>query len=234
MAPAAGLSTVSATGSVIVAGTMAVSAGSSTVAFDGGLADGSGTIVPAVTASVISFTGLVMAEATMTPAAGVSVVSFKGKNSSTDPGLWTLYASEDDMVARFGADEMSNLAEGSDVIQALRDATEEAQSYVSVRYAPPLPNIPAPLVFATCDIARFRLYKDRATEEVKYRYERTIKWLERMADGKAVLTFNPALTPEEVEVVEKPVTPVGAAATQGVFGDDALSLMPDIRRASYW
>ena len=140
-----------------------------------------------------------------------------------------MYAIRQDLIQRFSSDEVEQLEQASNVEEALRDAFEEAQSYVSMRYAPPLPNVPAPLVVATCDIARFRLYKTRPTDEVKYRYERAVKWLEALAAGRVALTFDPVLTPEQVAGVVIPeVIPVGAVQTGGVFSDRTLGLMPNI------
>lgn len=144
------------------------------------------------------------------------------------------YATQTDLAARFGAEEMSALAEGADLDVALSDAEEEANSYVAVRYKLPLPEVPQPLKIAVCDIARFRLYNDRATEEVKYRYERQIKWLEQLAAGKTVLTFDPALTPEQEEEIVSPATPLGAYAPAAVFNDETLNRMPTIGNSSVW
>lgn len=149
------------------------------------------------------------------------------------------YANRTDLARRFGEQEIASLEDpdntGSGDVrvsaEALDDATEEVNSYVAVRYALPLPTVPAPLSRACCDVARFRLYKDRPTEEVKYRYERTIKWLEQLAAGKVLLTFEPALTPAEVEDLTKPALPVGVKYTGGVFSDDVLGLMPDPSRS---
>lgn len=149
------------------------------------------------------------------------------------------YANRTDLARRFGEQEIASLEDpdntGSGDVrvstEALDDATEEVNSYVAVRYALPLPTVPAPLSRACCDVARFRLYKDRPTEEVKYRYERTIKWLEQLAAGKVLLTFEPALTPTQVEDLTKPATPVGVKYTGGVFNDDVMGLMPDPSRA---
>lgn len=149
------------------------------------------------------------------------------------------YANRTDLARRFGEQEIASLEDpdntGSGDVrvstEALDDATEEVNSYVAVRYALPLPTVPAPLSRACCDVARFRLYKDRPTEEVKYRYERTIKWLEQLAAGKVLLTFEPALTPTQVEDLTKPATPVGVKYTGGVFNDGVMDLMPDPSRA---
>lgn len=146
------------------------------------------------------------------------------------------YADRDALVRRFGEQEISSLEDpdgtghSSSVIsdEALQDASQEVDSYVAVKYTVPLPTVPAPLSRACCDIARFRLYKDRPTDEVKYRYERAIKWLEQLAAGKVLLTFTPALTPVQEDELTNPATPVGLEYPGDVFSDDVLSGMPEI------
>lgn len=140
-----------------------------------------------------------------------------------------LYAARIDLESRFSTDEVTVLEQTvgtGGVERALQDAAEEADSYVAVRYTVPLPSVPAPLKVAVCDIARFRLYKDRPTEEVKYRYEQAVKWLKSVARGEAILTFTPGLTPEEQDDIYSPVTPVSAIIKTGVFNDDILQFMP--------
>lgn len=150
------------------------------------------------------------------------------------------YANRTDLVRRFGEQEIASLEDPDNTgsvdarvsTEALDDATEEANSYVAVRYVLPLPTTPAPLSRACCDIARFRLYKDRPTEEVKYRYERAVKWLEQLAAGKVLLTFDPVLTPTQVEDLTKPATPVGAHYSGGIFSDATLDKMVDPTKAT--
>ena len=58
-----------------------------------------------------------------------------------------MYATEEDMIKRFG-NEVENLKamlpEGG-IAEALQDATEEIDSYVAVKYSLPLPSIPSTL-----------------------------------------------------------------------------------------
>jgi len=157
----------------------------------------------------------------------------------------TLYADKAAMVASFGNEELDSLLEGDPAAQdaaierALKDASEEAASYITMVYTPPFPNIPRPLTSAVCDIARFRLYKDRPTENVKYRYEQAVKWLLLVSTGKARLTFDP---PPEEPVITVPLEPaaVGAQAVCGVFSDRVFELQPTVsefvsyRRRSVW
>lgn len=142
-----------------------------------------------------------------------------------------IYATRTDLETRYSADEVTVLEQtvgAGGVELALNDAAEEANSYVAVRYAVPLPSVPATLKVAVCDIARFRLYKDRPTEEVKYRYEQAVKWLKSVSRGDAVLTFDPALSPEEQEDGIYAVTPIAGTIRTGVFNDSILQYMPGV------
>lgn len=149
------------------------------------------------------------------------------------------YATRSDMTLRYGEAEIASLEDADNTgagneevtARALLDAQEEADSYVAVRYSTPLPSVPAPLARATCDIARFRLYKDRPTEEVKYRYERSVKWLEQLAAGKVLLTFIPTLTSAQAAEITMPVSPVSAHYAEGVFSDAALDKMVSLERS---
>ncbi len=146
-----------------------------------------------------------------------------------------MYATRVELVRRFGETEIASLEDrdgtGLPVAavseDALADAAQEANSYLGVRYPLPLPNVPTPVVGAVCDIARFRLYKDRPTDEVKYRYEQALKWLTMLAAGKVTIFFDDTVTPP---VIAKPLAPVaiGTQYNGGVFGIDNLSKMPRI------
>ncbi|MGB0218347.1 MAG: gp436 family protein [Sinimarinibacterium flocculans] len=107
------------------------------------------------------------------------------------------YASQDDLVARFSEQELIQLTDrdnegaiDTDVVdRALADADELINSYLSQRYPLPLPSTPAVLTSRASDIARFRLYDDAPTEEVRKRYEEAIAWLRDVVAGKAGLGF---------------------------------------------
>lgn len=152
------------------------------------------------------------------------------------------YATRAALVKRYGDSEVTSLEDPDNTgvalasvsEEALEDASQEADSYIGTRYTLPLPSVPEPVVRCVCDIARFRLYKDKPTEEVKYRYERTVKWLEQLAAGKVTLNFAPALLPEVLEEISKPVTPVAATVTTGVFSDTALGYMPALGALPPW
>lgn len=145
-----------------------------------------------------------------------------------------MYATEPDLVARFG-EEISSLklmvTNPQFVDDAIQDATEEINGHIGGRYPLPLPNVPSNLKRMACDIARYRLYFQQPTEEVRQRYEDAIAFLKRVADNKAHLQIQ---LPETNEIVDdqpknKPSTaPIGTSYTGGVFGDDTLNKMPTI------
>ncbi len=138
------------------------------------------------------------------------------------------YASFDDLVEQFTAQEVESLSDGDDerVNRALSDASATADSYIAIKYPLPLPDTPTALLGAVCDIARYRLYKDRATEEVRKRYEDAIGWLKRIADNKAVLVFDPSVVPaEERAALQADTNPIGATYTGGVFSNEMLDKM---------
>ena len=146
-----------------------------------------------------------------------------------------MYATEADLVARFG-EEIGGLklmvSNPTFVDDAIQDATEEINGHIGGRYPLPLPNVPSNLKRMACDIARYRLYFQQPTEEVRHRYEDAIAFLKRVADNKAHLQIQ---LPETNEIVDdqpkgRPSTvPIGTSYTGGVFGDATLDLMPSMK-----
>ena len=107
-------------------------------------------------------------------------------------GVTGRYASQADMVARFGFTEMvqltdkTNSATAIDIVvmgNALEDADAEIDARLQARYSLPLQSVPRLLVNIACDIARYRLYDDRATDQVTRRYEDALKSLDRISSG---------------------------------------------------
>lgn len=108
------------------------------------------------------------------------------------------YATVTDLVDRFGEPELIDLTDraqppagtidASVADAALADACGEADAYLGVRYSLPVTApVPLVLVAVVCDIARYRLYENRATEEVRQRYEDAVRWLRDVSRGAAVL-----------------------------------------------
>ncbi|WP_180113384.1 gp436 family protein [Acinetobacter sp. YH12073] len=146
-----------------------------------------------------------------------------------------MYATKSDLVARFG-DELEQLLimlpNVTAVDDAIQDATEEINGHIGGRYSLPLPNVPSNLKRMACDIARYRLYFQQPTEEVRKRYEDAISFLKRVAENKAHLQIQSDESDEIIddEPTKKPSTlPIGSTYRGGVFGDDVLNMMPSIK-----
>ncbi|EJO35519.1 gp436 family protein [Acinetobacter radioresistens] len=146
-----------------------------------------------------------------------------------------MYATEADMVKRFANDieelKLMHADAAVSINEALQDAAEEINGYIGGRYPLPLPNVPSNLNRMACDIARYRLYYQQPTEEVRNRYKDAIKFLERVQDEKAHLQIQ-AATNEIVDDQPKgrPTTmPIGTSYVGGVFGDETLDKMPSFK-----
>lgn len=105
------------------------------------------------------------------------------------------YATCNDLIKRFGEDELLGVAESEThgtldkfrVETALSDASRHIDSYLRLRRSVPVDPVPDVLVGACADIARFKLHDDHAPEEVAKRYKATIAWLKDVAAGRASL-----------------------------------------------
>lgn len=108
------------------------------------------------------------------------------------------YLTQQNLIDRFGQDELEQLAPdglgGIDAVKvaaAIDDAGNEIDVYlVSGGYGLPLANVPSVITAYACDIGRYRLYDDDATEQVNKRYERAIKFMESVAKGAIKLSAN--------------------------------------------
>lgn len=121
------------------------------------------------------------------------------------------YASEAELRTRFGSDEI-DVVSGRDpggaaaaIARALSDADAEIDAYLEARYALPLPHVPPVLARIACDIARYRLWAERAPDEVRQRYEDARRFLEALARGDVRLGL-----PED----QQPAAPAAMAAAQ--------------------
>lgn len=114
------------------------------------------------------------------------------------------YASVADLVARYGEAELIQRTDraGAGVIdaavaqRALDDAAAEIDGHLAARYRLPLATVPPLLSRVACDIARYRLWEDLASEEVRKRYEDARRLLENLSRGTVSLGL-PANLPEE-------------------------------------
>ena len=142
-----------------------------------------------------------------------------------------MYATKADLELRYGVPEVAQLERGltesQSINTALDDASQIADGYICAYYTVPLEGAPQNLKIYVCDIARYLLWKSRASEEVRQRYEDAISYLKLVASGRAKLLVKNEIT-EEVKVATKsPSTaPIGTTYAGGVFGDDVLGKMP--------
>lgn len=108
-----------------------------------------------------------------------------------------VYAQIADLVTRYGQAEIEQLTDRlnppAGVIdaavadRALADADAEIDAYLRVRYTLPLAAVPEVVRRIACDIARYRLWEDRASDEVRRRYEDAVRVLEALAAGRVSL-----------------------------------------------
>jgi phage gp36-like protein len=134
------------------------------------------------------------------------------------------YASQADLVTRFGSQELIELTDRTDgnaidsaiVTTALVDADAIIDGYLVGRYAVPVTPTPALLLRVAADIARFLLYKDRPTESVRQAYEDALKILADLSKGTAALA-GAAAAPLDAA----PARPIGRILTSG--GDKLLT-----------
>jgi phage gp36-like protein len=115
------------------------------------------------------------------------------------------YATESDMVSRFGRDQLVQLTDedgrgvidSDKVTKALNDAAGEIDAHLEPRYQLPLATVPISLVRIACDLARYYLYTDAAPEQVNKRYDAAIKFLGAIARGDIKLGADDQLDDSE-------------------------------------
>lgn len=137
------------------------------------------------------------------------------------------YARVADLIDRFGGEEILQRTDrvGAGVVnatiaqRALDDASAEIDGYLAARYQLPLPTVPAILERIACDIARYRLWEDLASPEVRQRYEDARRLLESISRGVASLGLPSDLPPDA-----RPVMSLAAARSgpPPVFGPDQM------------
>lgn len=135
------------------------------------------------------------------------------------------YATQQDLEDRFGAEELAQLTDRANGIVidsavlglALADAGAEIDGYLASRYSLPLSNTPPVLVRVAADIARYRLWADRASEAVRKRYEDAVRDLKAMSSGSIVIDGAVALAPAPRS------TTVAQRSPAAQFGADTLA-----------
>lgn len=106
------------------------------------------------------------------------------------------YATQQDLIDRYGIDEVVTLADRdgngvmdpSTVARALADVDAEIDSYLSIRYAVPITPTPHVLKRVSVDMAMYRLsLAHQVTEERETRYRDAVALLRALGSGKASL-----------------------------------------------
>ncbi|WP_278369820.1 gp436 family protein [Vreelandella titanicae] len=106
------------------------------------------------------------------------------------------YCTQADLVERFGENELLALARDETgtaidttvVERACDDAGGEIDGYVSAAgYTVPLANVTRIITAYACDITRYRLYDEHASDQVQRRYDDAVKFLVRVANGTVKL-----------------------------------------------
>lgn len=115
------------------------------------------------------------------------------------------YAVKQNMIDRFSQAEIVQLTDRAvpptglinDAVldQALADAEDTINGYLQGRYNLPLANTPQMLTRVACDLARYYLYDNHATEEVRRRHDADVKFLTDVAAGKIQLGLDAAAQP---------------------------------------
>ena len=70
------------------------------------------------------------------------------------------------------------------LVEAITDAQSVVDGYLGSRCAVPLVSAPASIKRYTCDIARYSLHEDHATEAIQKRYDAAISYLRDVSTGK--------------------------------------------------
>jgi len=115
-----------------------------------------------------------------------------------------MYCTKDDLVERYGNDELiqltdravppSGVIDDAVVARACTDATAIVDSYVRSSYVVPLSLVNIAVVKPwACMLARWLLHEDAHPEHVEHGYEAAVKWLRDIATGKVALPELPPL-----------------------------------------
>lgn len=113
------------------------------------------------------------------------------------------YATQQDLIDRFGTQELARLTDPAAgatinttlVDRALADADAEIDTRLAQRYTAPLSPVPTVVVRLAADIARYFLWGERVTEQVRTRYKDATSLLDRIGAGHAKLAGAELLTP---------------------------------------
>lgn len=108
-----------------------------------------------------------------------------------------MYCSVNEMAKRFGQKELDKLARADDksfdatqVEQAITDATDRIDGYLTSRYTLPFASVPSVLNSICADMARYFLFDSNAPERIEKRYSDAINFLKGVSRGEVSLGLN--------------------------------------------
>lgn len=119
------------------------------------------------------------------------------------------YCTAQDMIDRFGEDEVIQLTDRARqgiiddgvLDRALSDARAEIDGYLAVRYPVPLAAVPPVLVRVSADITRYYLFDKAATDQVEARYKAAVGLLRDISAGRVTLGLPEAVAPQTSNTV---------------------------------
>ena len=109
-----------------------------------------------------------------------------------------MYCTEQDLIDRFSETEIIQLSDNNNtgaidstvVAMAISDADGEIDGYLASRFALPVNPVPKVLLRIACDLTRYYLYDDSATDHVQKRYDDAVKFLKGVAAGSIAIGIN--------------------------------------------
>jgi phage gp36-like protein len=105
------------------------------------------------------------------------------------------YCTLQDLRDRYGDEELIQLTDRANlgtideavVNRAIADAEGEIDGYIGGRFVAPLDPVTKSLTRVACDITRYYLYDDAATETVSKRYDDAVKFIKAIGKGEISL-----------------------------------------------
>ena len=139
------------------------------------------------------------------------------------------YATVQDMIRLYGEPEVIAIApllpktdpfyDAPRIEEVLDDVSAEMDSYLAIRFAVPLAEVPQLLKKVACDLARADLDRNGRTQLIETAKRHRL-WLKDVAQGKATLGSGPTDDPDAVP--EANAGGVQVAAPDRVFTEETL------------
>lgn len=105
-------------------------------------------------------------------------------------------------ITDYSIEEQAAVTDALALIESkLLDAESMVNGFLASRYAIPLATVPRLVVTVLCDVARYQLYDDLATETIKNKYDEAMKLLKSIANGQVNLGVDQAGNKPEISDV---------------------------------